>query len=153
MVRFFFHLHCAAQSITDCQGVVLKDAGAAHDEARRVAADFIDRASGQPFPKWRDWRIEVSDARGRRVFALPLEEFAGAGLVAAKTSGSTPERVVHLDIVRNARALTALRNRARDLIREAAVLRDEHKFIRRRFDVESRALLAAVGGGRGQAVR
>ena len=154
MTRYFFHFRCADQSVTDCEGLALEDAGAASEEARRVAADFIERASGEPYTKWRGWRIEVSDSRGRRVTVLPLDEFAGASLIAGKVADAAPQRVVHLDLVRNSRAFTALSNQARELIRQAAVLKDEQKYIRRRLDLEllrarevaaqSRELLATV---------
>jgi hypothetical protein len=117
MPRYFFHFRCADQSITDSKGLTLEDASAASDEARRVAADLIDRASGRPYSKWRNWRIEVSDSRGRRVFVLRLEQVADTGLFAGKVPGSEPQRVVHLDLVRNPRASTALSNRARELMR------------------------------------
>src|SRR5262245_41833138 len=123
MARFFFHFRCADRSVTDCEGVELADAGMARHEARRIAADFVDRTSGQPHPKWRSWRIEVSDARGRLVYLLPLEERAAADPTEAATPGPAPQRIVHLDMVRNTRSLAALRNHARELIRQAAILK------------------------------
>src|SRR5436853_3606328 len=122
MARFFFHFRCSDQSITDCEGVALDDPGAARDEARRIAADFIDQASGEPHAKWWGWRIEVSDSRGRRILVLPLEDFGVAGDAAAEMPTPAPQRIVHLDMVRNARALIVLRNQARELIRQAALL-------------------------------
>ena len=61
-----------------------------------------------------------------------------AGDAAAEMPTPAPQRIVHLDMVRNARALIVLRNQARELIRQAALLKDEQAYVCRRFDLELR---------------
>jgi Domain of unknown function (DUF6894) len=160
MVRFFFHFRCVDRSVMDCEGTVLADLRAAEEEAQRIAADFVDRTSGRVHEKWRGWRIEVDDPRGRCVFVVSLDQMAYRPEAFADRPSAPPKAVVYLDTVRQSRRLAALREQTRELIRQSAILRQEQQYVRKRLDheigrarevsVQSRALLEATespGGG------
>jgi hypothetical protein len=123
MPRFFFHLRSPYKSLIDCEGMMLRDVEAARGEATKAVQNFFQPSTGGVQVEWEDWRIEVSDQRGRCVFAMA---FADAAPPAPSQGDPLPERgapvVVHLDIARAKRELSSLEKQMRTLIRRASAL-------------------------------
>ena len=78
MPRFFFHLRSPQKYLVDCEGMMLRDLEAARAEATKAVEDFLQPATGRVHAEWQDWRIEVSDQRGRCVFAMAFADAAGS---------------------------------------------------------------------------
>src|SRR5262245_35055384 len=123
MPRFFFHLRSTQKNLVDCEGMMLADLDAARTEATKAVQNFFQPATGRVQAEWEDWRIEVSDQRGRCMFAMA---FADAATPALGLGDARPERVtpvvVHLDIARAKRELSSLEKQMRSLVRRASEL-------------------------------
>ncbi len=134
MTRYFFHFRHPRRSLMDCEGMVLADAAVARNEAIRTARDLCDRRSGSLLPEWGGWSIAVCDQRGRQVFSLRLEDALAEG-VDPPQDRSSP-KVVYLEETRASRHLSALRNQARTLAREASCLTDQQQYAVKRLGHE-----------------
>jgi len=125
MPRFFFHLRGPHKNLVDCEGMMLRDLDAARGEATKAVQDFFQPATGRVETEWEGWRIEVSDQRGRCVYAMA---FADATAPRPGPNEPSPERaaptVVYLDIARAKRELSSLERQMRTLVRRASELVD-----------------------------
>ena len=68
MARFFFHFVHDGDWLSDSVGLELPDLRSAHDHAmvlvRQATSRFEDASD------WRDWLIEITDARHRRLLTV-----------------------------------------------------------------------------------
>ena len=120
MPRFFFHLRSPQKNLVDCEGMMLRDLEDARAEATNAVGDFFQPATGRVEAEWEGWRIEVSDQRGRCVYAMAFVDAA-----APEPGFPSPERaapVIHLDIARAKRELSSLEKQMRGLVRRASEL-------------------------------
>lgn len=123
MPRFYFNLHSLQKSLIDCEGMILPDVEGACNEARKAVQNFFQPATGRVQNGWEDWRMNVSDQRGRCVFSMA---FADAGASAPSPVERRPEPlspvVVHLDIARAKRQLASVEEEMRTLVRRTSCL-------------------------------
>lgn len=122
MPRFFFHLRSPQKNLVDCEGMLLGEVQAARAEATKTVQDFFQPAIGRVQAEWEDSRIEVSDQRGRCVFALAFADAAAP----RQNLMERPERfapvVIDLDIARIKRESSSLEKQMCSLVRRASEL-------------------------------
>ena len=68
MPRYFFHVHDGT-SDPDLEGTELPDVYVAQAEAIRMSGEIM-RDLGDKFWTGDDWRLDVTDAEGRKLFAI-----------------------------------------------------------------------------------
>jgi len=131
MPRFYFHLWHDRQVLTDGEGLMLADAFAARDEARRTIRDFFWPALGTVDPDWAGWRIDLCDARGCRVLDIGFDEAPRlhAEFAAERANGSPATALsTHIDSIR--RDFAAAEDRANGLLGRARALVEEQRGMR-----------------------
>jgi hypothetical protein len=71
--RYFFHLVKRDETVPDTRGSRHADLGSVVSEAERIAIKAIraDRVSPR---EWSEWKIDVQDDDGTRLFFFPFEE-------------------------------------------------------------------------------
>ena len=83
MKRFFFHLLKGRETVRDTTGVELPDLGAVVSEAQRIAVHMI--VSGDvPARDWTQWKLDVVDDDGTRLFFFPFDEVSVHDVAEAK---------------------------------------------------------------------
>jgi hypothetical protein len=122
MPRFFFHLRSPQKNLVDCEGMMLGDVQAARSEATKAVDDFFQPVIGRVQAEWEDWRFEVSDQRGRCVFALAFADAAAPRQDLMERPELFAPVVIDLDIARIRRELSSLEKQTRGLVRRASEL-------------------------------
>ena len=81
--RFFFHLRKARETLTDDTGTRLTDLEAVVTEAQRIAVRIIV-SEDVPAREWTQWKLDVKDEDGTRLFFFPFEEVSLHDVTEAK---------------------------------------------------------------------
>src|SRR5271169_6846422 len=130
MPRFFFHFRKGRRSLMDRDGETLQDDAGARAMALSIGRDFVDRALGRIAGRWAGWSIDVRDQHGRRILLMPLEQMLRVQPGEALDQDGKPSpRVVHLDMWRSGRVLSALINQTRRLGRQASMVSDRQRYV------------------------
>jgi hypothetical protein len=122
MPRFFFHLRSPQKNLVDCEGMMLRHLEEARGEATKAVQDFFQPATGRVQAEWEDWRIEVSDQRGRCVYAMAFADAAAPTRDPIESPLEQGPPVIYLDIARARREFSSLEQQMRSLVRRASEL-------------------------------
>jgi hypothetical protein len=71
--RFFFHFLKGSETVIDEAGARLPDLEAVVAEAQRIAVHIIV-SEDVPAREWTQWRLDVKDEDGTRLFFFPFDE-------------------------------------------------------------------------------
>ena len=92
MKRFYFHFLKGRETVIDEVGAQLPDLEAVVREAQRIAVGIII-AEDVSAREWTQWRLDVKDEEGTRLFFFPFDEVSIHDVAEAKAarqkSGST----------------------------------------------------------------
>ena len=72
MMRCYFHLAGADQTLPDHAGVEVSDPEEAHTLAHAVALEMLQSGEAQA-SDWQGWRLEIADASGAALFTIRLD--------------------------------------------------------------------------------
>ena len=83
--RFFFHLLKGRETVIDDTGTRLPDLEAVVNEAQRIAVHVI-ASEDVPAREWTQWKLDVKDEDGTRLFFFPFEEVSVHDIAEAKAT-------------------------------------------------------------------
>jgi len=81
--RFFFHLLKGRETVIDDAGMRLSDLAAVVSEAQRIAVRIIV-SEDVPAREWTQWKLDVKDEDGTRLFFFPFDEVSVHEIAEAK---------------------------------------------------------------------
>jgi uncharacterized protein DUF6894 len=142
MPRYYFHLRHPRKRVMDCEGVMLRDAAAAREQAELTVRDFFRPALNAIEPGWEGCSVEVRDARGCLVVDIAITEAARLHAEAALLPivQAVPAKVVHLDLERARREFAAVERRARELLHRTHRLVEQQRTAAESLAAELRLL-------------
>lgn len=83
MRQFFFHFLNGGEAVIDEAGARLSDLEAVVAEAQRIAVHIIV-SEDVPAREWTQWRLDVKDEDGTRLFFFPFDEVSVHDVAEAK---------------------------------------------------------------------